>query len=209
MNEQLWWHVARSSGIVAWALLAATVWIGLALSTRALGKRPAPAWLLDLHRGLGGYAVVLTGVHLVGLVLDSYVDFGLADLLVPGASEWRPGAVAWGVVALYLLVAIEITSLLRRQLSNTAWRRLHATSFPLVIVATIHLLTAGTDARNPVLLGAVLATTMAAAVLTLLRIWLLRQRTIARVSRRASRDTARRTTSTSGDSTVMPSSGSW
>lgn len=192
MNEQLWWYVARATGIVAWALLAATVWIGLALSTRALGKRPAPAWLLDLHRGLGGYAVVVTGVHLVGLVLDSYVDFGLVELLVPGASDWRPGPVAWGVVALYLLAAVEVTSLLRRRLSNTTWRRIHATSFPLVVVATIHLLTAGTDARNPVLLGAVLATTMAAAALTLVRIWVLRQRTVTRLSRRASRDTASR-----------------
>ena len=38
----LWWYIARSSGLVAWALLALSVLWGLALSTRALGARPRP-----------------------------------------------------------------------------------------------------------------------------------------------------------------------
>ena len=38
MNQHLWWYVARSGGIVAWALVAASVLWGLALSTKALGK---------------------------------------------------------------------------------------------------------------------------------------------------------------------------
>jgi DMSO/TMAO reductase YedYZ heme-binding membrane subunit len=187
MNPQLWWYVARSGGIVAWGLLAATIWVGLALSTRALGKRPAPTWLLDLHRGLGGLAVVFTAVHVVALVLDDYVDFAFVDLFVPFASDWRPGPVALGVVALYLLVAVEATSLLRRRLSTTLWRAVHVASFPLAVVATAHLLTAGTDADNPVLLGAVVATMVAAAILTFQRILLLRRRTIRRDERAARR----------------------
>ena len=39
MNEQLWWYVARSGGIVAWALLAASVLWGLALSTKVLARQ--------------------------------------------------------------------------------------------------------------------------------------------------------------------------
>ena len=44
------------------------------------------------------------------------MDIGPAELFVPLASAWKPGAVAWGVVALYLLLAIEITSLLQRRI---------------------------------------------------------------------------------------------
>ena len=112
MTSQLWWYLARSGGLVAWALLSASVLWGLALSTRILGPRPRPNWILDLHRFLGGLAVVFTGLHVVGLVLDSYVDFGLTELLVPMASSYRPGPVAWGVAALYLLVAVEITDVI-------------------------------------------------------------------------------------------------
>lgn len=95
MSEQFWWYVARSSGVVAWALALASVLWGIALATRALGDKPKAPWLLDLHRHLGGLTVAFTGIHLAALVADTYVHFGWADLFVPFASGWRTGAVAW------------------------------------------------------------------------------------------------------------------
>ena len=70
--------------------------------------------MLDVHRFLGGLAAVFVGVHVIGLLLDSFVAFGPTDVLVPLASSWHPVAVAWGIVAMYLLVAVELTSLGRR-----------------------------------------------------------------------------------------------
>jgi len=142
------WYVARAAGLVGWGLLAAATLWGLALSTKILGKRPRPNWLLDLHRWLGGLAVVFTGVHVVALLADTYVHFGLASVLVPFASHWHPVAVAWGVVALYLLVAVELTSLARAHLPKIVWRRVHFASFALFVMATIHGLTAGTDTKS-------------------------------------------------------------
>ena len=170
MDAQLIWYTARSSGIVAWALLSASVLWGLALSTRVLGKRPRPNWILDLHRFVGGAAVVFVGVHVVSMLLDTYVHFGLVDVLVPFATTWHPGAVAWGIVGLYLLLAVEITSLLRSRLSKRAWRAVHMLSFPLFVTSTVHLLTAGTDRSNPALVGAAIAVTAAVALLTAVRI---------------------------------------
>ena len=149
MNEQLWWHMARASGLVAWALCTASVVWGRLRSTTLRGRRPAPSWLLDLHRFLGGLATVFVGVHVVALVADSYVSFGPAELLIPMASAWKPGPVAWGVVALYLLVAVEVTSLARKRLPVKLWRATHMASFPLWAFATVHTLTAGTDAGHP------------------------------------------------------------
>jgi len=148
VNSQVWWFVARSSGIVAWALLTLSICWGLLLSTRVLSRRVSPAWLLDLHRHLGGLAVVFTGVHLVGLVADSYVTFGWAELFLPMASSWKPGAVAFGIVAFYLLLAIEITSLAMRRLPRSLWRWVHRSSFVLFGFATYHGIVAGTDAGN-------------------------------------------------------------
>ena len=142
------WYVARAAGVVSWALLAAATLWGLALSTRALGDRPRANWLLDFHRWLGGTALAFTGVHVVALLADQYVHFGLVQILVPFTSSWHPVAVAWGVVALYLLLAVELTSLARNRLSKRAWRRVHTASFALFVVATIHGLTAGTDTRS-------------------------------------------------------------
>ena len=72
------------------ACSSASVMSGLLLSTRLTKGRPTPAWILDLHRFLGGSAVIFTALHIAGLVADSYVHFGLADLLVPFASSWHP-----------------------------------------------------------------------------------------------------------------------
>lgn len=166
MTSQLWWYLARSSGIVAWSLVAASVVWGLFLSTKILGTKPRPAWLLDLHRFLGGMALTFTGIHLVSLVLDSYVHFGLVQLLVPLTSSYRPGAVAWGIVGFYLLLAVELTSLARKRLSKRVWRATHLLSFPLYALSTVHGLLAGTDGTSRPLFAAMAGTSALVAVLT-------------------------------------------
>ena len=122
--------------MTSWALAAVTLICGLLLSTRLFTTWPRPAWILDIHRTLGGLTLAFVGVHMVGLFADGYIHFGPAQLLIPLASTWRPGAVASGIVALYLLIAVEVTSLLRQHLAGIG-------VFPL---GTIHALTAGTDA---------------------------------------------------------------
>jgi predicted ferric reductase len=169
-GTQLWWYTARSAGIVSWALLTGGVLWGLALSTRLLGPRPRPNWMLDLHRFLGGAAVVFTGVHVVSLMLDSYVGFGVEDVLVPFTSSYRPSAVAWGIVGLYLLAAVEITSLLRKHLSKRVWRATHLLSFPLFVVATVHGITAGTDSGSTLLRGALLLGTLVVTAAVAVRV---------------------------------------
>lgn len=169
MNAQLWWYMARASGVVAWILLTAAVLFGLVVRTK-VGASPArPPWWLDLHRFLGGLATIFTGVHLATLVADSYIHFTVVDLVVPGASEWQPGAVAWGVVALWLLVAVEATSLLQKRLPRRTWRWIHLTSYPLFWMATFHFLTAGADARSRPAIAVVLASSGAVLFFTATR----------------------------------------
>ena len=188
MNPKIWWYAARASGIVAWGLAAASVIWGLVLSTRSARQRMRPVWVLDLHRYLGALTVVAVGVHLGALVADSFVPFGWADLFVPGASAWRTVPVAFGVVAFWLLVAVEVSSLLRPRLSKRLWSRIHLLSFAVYALATLHYLQAGTERTNPILLLVVEATTAVVLGLTLLR--LLAPRPARRV-RPAQRDTGR------------------
>jgi predicted ferric reductase len=169
MNPQTWWYMARATGYVAWGLLAASVIAGLLFSTRLTRGRPTRAWLLDLHRFLAGAAVAFTVWHVVGLVADSYVHFGPADVLVPLASSWKPGAVALGVVAMYLLAAVELSSLCMRHLPRRLWRGIHLTSYVLFWLASFHLLTAGTDAGNASSRVAAASVMGVVVVLTLVR----------------------------------------
>lgn len=169
MSGQTWWYLARATGYVTWALVTASVISGLLFSTRLTNGRPTPAWMLDLHRFLAGTAVAFTGVHLVGLVADTYVHFGVADLLVPFASQWKPWPVALGVVSLYLLLAVEVSSLLMRRLPRRVWRGVHLTSYAVFWLGTFHLLAAGTDAANPLSRVAAALAMASVVFLTLVR----------------------------------------
>jgi sulfoxide reductase heme-binding subunit YedZ len=166
VSSQVFWFAARASGIVAWRWPPAR-WSGaLALSTRLLGGRPRPAWLFDLHRFLGGLALVFVGVHVLAVLADSYVHFSLLNVLVPLSGDWHPLAVAWGIVGCYLLLAVELTSLARKRLPRGLWRRVHYASFVVFAATTVHGLTAGTDARSPALRLAYLAVSAVVAALT-------------------------------------------
>jgi predicted ferric reductase len=148
VTEKLAWYISRSSGIVAWIAVTASIIWGLALSSRLVRRRGVPAWLLDLHRFLGTLTIVFSLVHLGGLVADNYVYFGWSELFIPMSSDWRPGAVAWGIVAFYLVVAIQITSWLMRHMPRRVWHSIHLTSIPLFVMATLHGYQAGYDENN-------------------------------------------------------------
>jgi len=164
LTVNLAWYVSRAAGLVSWVILALAILWGLLLSSSVLGRHPGPRWLLDVHRFLGGLAVVFVAVHVLALLADHYVSFTPTQLLVPFASSYRPGAVAAGVVALYLLVAVEVTSLVRRWIPKRLWRGVHLLSYGLFVLGTGHLLTAGTDATEPAVLAAVVATTTTVVV---------------------------------------------
>lgn len=169
MNEQLWWYVARSGGIVALILTGMSVIWGLALSTKVMAGTPSPKWLLSLHKWLGALSVTFTGIHVGALVLDSYVSFGLTDVLIPFASDWKPGAVAWGIVTTYLLLAVQISSTFMKRIPRRWWKGIHMSSWALFWTGLIHGITAGTDASHPVYIAVTATMTLLVLFLTVSR----------------------------------------
>jgi predicted ferric reductase len=183
MNSQVWWFVSRSSGMVAWVLVTLSLCWGLFVSTKAVAKASTPSWLLDLHRFFGGLAVTFVAIHLLGLWADSYVEFGWAELFVPFASEWKSGAVAWGIVATYLLVAVELTSLAMKHLPRRLWRWIHHLSLPLYVMATYHGLAAGTDRTATAFRLMALASINVVAFLAIVLVLASRRAALAKLDR--------------------------
>ncbi|WP_162941735.1 ferric reductase-like transmembrane domain-containing protein [Desertimonas flava] len=150
MNEQVWWYLARAAGVMTLVLLVAALVLGVLLATRAMKPHDRPAWLLAMHRWLSSLVVVGTAIHVLALVADDFVHFGPIEVLVPMASTWRPVAVTFGVVAMWILVVVHVSSLLMKRLPKRLWRRLHSLSAVLVWCAVVHGALAGTDAGSPV-----------------------------------------------------------
>ena len=170
VTSKLAWYVARSSGIVAWATVTASILWGLTLSSRLVRKRGVPAWLLDLHRYLGTLSLVFVVIHLGGLWADNFVYFGWSEMFVPMKSPWKTGDVAWGIVAFYFLVAIQVSSWLMRRIERKIWHAIHLTSIGLWLTATLHMFLAGQDRHNTLLQWFVLGSTILVVQLTVFRI---------------------------------------
>ncbi len=159
VDEKLAWYISRSSGLIAWVVITASIVWGLALSTRLIRRRGAPAWLLDLHRYLGTLSLVFTLIHVITLLFDSYAHITIKELFVPfqsvGRNGYNPQAAAWGIAGVYMLVAIQLTSWLKKRLPRKFWHGVHLLSIPLFFVATIHGFKAGSEKANPLVFLAV------------------------------------------------------
>jgi DMSO/TMAO reductase YedYZ heme-binding membrane subunit len=108
-------------------------------------------------------------------MLDSYVDFGVVDILVPGASSWNPAAVAWGVVSMWMLVAVQISSLFMKRLPRHLWRGIHLLSYLMLWAGIIHGVQAGTDAGNPFYVWSMAYLSLVVVFLTAYRILAVRR----------------------------------
>lgn len=142
------WSLTRASGIVAAVLIVAAVADGLVFSGREGGRRLRPNWWMDLHRGLGGYALAFTGLHLV-TAYGADIGAGLAEMFVPGASATATTGFTLGVLALYGLLLTVFTSWPSRLFRRKVWHALHLLSIPTLVAVGLHGWQLGTDAQAP------------------------------------------------------------
>jgi hypothetical protein len=139
------WIVLRAAGIGAYVVLFASVAFGLVATSGPFGKRFAKASSISIHQFLSTVGLVLLGIHIGGLLLDTYMHFGPKEVLVPGASSYRPFAVALGVIGVYGTVLVLVSSWIRRRYSPKLWRALHMAAVPTFILAMLHGIFAGAD----------------------------------------------------------------
>jgi sulfoxide reductase heme-binding subunit YedZ len=139
------WIILRAAGIGAYLTLFLSVAFGLMATSAPFDKRFAKQSAISIHQFLSTVGLVLLGVHIGGLLLDSYMHFDAKEILVPGASTYRPIAVAFGVIAMYAMVVVLVSSWMRRHYSAKLWRRLHLFAVPAFVLSMVHGVFAGAD----------------------------------------------------------------
>jgi len=163
------WMVIRGSGIAAFALLSAsTIW-GLLVSSKLLGRLVRAKPLTWFHESLGIAALVATVVHIVTLSFHKYVPFSWSEILVPGRSDWRPWAIAFGIMALYGLTVVIVSFYMKRFIGQRAWRAIHFTAFGVFVSSLLHGMLAGTDTGNLWMIGLYLGSASVVFILMGLR----------------------------------------
>ncbi|MCZ7669185.1 MAG: ferric reductase-like transmembrane domain-containing protein [Chloroflexi bacterium] len=142
------WYFTRSSGTVAYLLLAgSTIW-GLLLSSKIIKEGVPAAVSLAMHNILSWLALALTTLHALALFFDSYYTYRLADITIPFIGPYRPEWVGLGIIGFYLMFLTSISFSFRKQIGQKRWRKLHVLAFFAFILVTAHGVMAGTDSGN-------------------------------------------------------------
>jgi DMSO/TMAO reductase YedYZ heme-binding membrane subunit len=142
------WDTARAAGLVSYVLLTASVSLGLILRNRWQSGRWPRLVTNELHGYVSLLALVFIAVHVVAIAVDPFTHFGLAAVLVPFASHYRPIWMGLGITALYLLLAVWVSTRLRRRIGHRRWRQIHVLAFAVYGAATLHGLGTGSDTRT-------------------------------------------------------------
>jgi methionine sulfoxide reductase heme-binding subunit len=140
-NALPFWYLMRASGVVALLLLTFAFALGVATGNR---WRPPGSRLYvttTLHRNASLLAVVFLAAHVLTAIVDSDAQVGLASIVFPVGRAW----LAVGTLALDLVVALVVTSLLRRHLSYRLWRAIHWAAYAAWPFAIAHSLGTGSD----------------------------------------------------------------
>src|SRR5712664_742750 len=106
-------------------LLSGVVVLGV-LSTMRIQSAAWPRFLTTgLHRNLALATLIFLALHIVTAVVDPFTALGWEAAIIPFSSPFRRFWLGLGVVAIWVLLAIVVTSLLRPLFGYAAWRMIH------------------------------------------------------------------------------------
>ncbi|MGW3247255.1 ferric reductase-like transmembrane domain-containing protein [Streptomyces sp. NPDC001070] len=143
------WYASRAGGTLAQILLTATVVLGIASGGRSAPRRLGRFEVGLLHRNLSLLTLVFLAVHVLTAVLDPFVHLSWAVSVVPFSASYRPLWLGLGTAALDLLLAVLVTSALRRRLGVHRWKAVHWLAYSAWPLALFHGAGTGTDTRLP------------------------------------------------------------
>lgn len=142
------WILLRAAGIGAYVMLFLSVAWGLLATTSIVTTRVSKPSSTLFHQFVATVGVVLLTVHLALLVIDTYMPFAPLDVLIPMHSSFRPVAITLGVLGMYGMVIVLVTSWLRKPIGTKMWRAIHLLAVPAFTLALAHGVFAGTDTQR-------------------------------------------------------------
>jgi predicted ferric reductase len=164
------WYATRATGLVTLLLLTASVLLGVTTAGRFASENWPRFLTVGLHRRISLLVLVFLALHIGTTVVDTYTSIPAAAAFLPFASSYKAPWLGLGAVAVDLLLAIMVTSLLRSRLGFRAWRRIHWLAYACWPVALAHGLGTGTDRKTIWVFAATLGCAAVIAVATTWRI---------------------------------------
>lgn len=149
LGPSAYWYLTRATGAVALVLLTVSVVLGILGSLRFSVAPRWPRFAIDtLHRDTSLLAIAFVVLHVITTVLDGFAPISLLDGVIPFRSPYRTLWLGLGTVSFDLMIALVVTSLLRRRLGYSSWRAVHWLAYASWPVAVLHGLGTGTDVKS-------------------------------------------------------------
>lgn len=170
-NASTWsWYFSRASGVVALVLLTAIIVLGVLGPLRVTGELWPRFAIRTVHRDISLLALLVVAIHVLTMVLDSYVSVPLSAVVLPWGSSFDPFWTGIGALAFDLMLALTATSLIRNRLGYRTWRSVHWLAYAAWPLAVAHGLTTGTDSDSVWDLGLTVACIAVVVVAVALRV---------------------------------------
>jgi sulfoxide reductase heme-binding subunit YedZ len=147
-THQVFWFASRAFGIVAMLLLGVSVAVGLAMSGRLAHRPGLPAKLKYFHESATLVTLGLIVAHGGLLLFDSYLRPGLAGITLPFALSYRPLFTGVGIIAAWLAAILGLSFYARKRIGVKTWRFMHRFTIVVYLLALVHVIGSGTDARR-------------------------------------------------------------
>ncbi len=150
------WYLTRASALIGFFLLYLSIFFGIAIRNPLLRKIISPIYSLDIHGWISVQALLFALLHGVSLLFDKFLAFNLANIFVPffplSESATKVGVepiyLAMGIISLYLMLILIVSSYLRKFINFRVWRLIHFFNLVLWIFVILHALQLGTDMKN-------------------------------------------------------------
>lgn len=146
-GTRAYWFLTRGTGAVALVLLTVSVVIGVLGTLRVSGVRWPRFAIEAVHRDVSLLVIVVLVVHIITSALDSFAPIALTAAVIPFVSSYRPVWLGLGALSFDLLIAVVVTSLVRRRLGYGRWRLVHWLAYASWPVAVLHGLGTGSDTK--------------------------------------------------------------
>ena len=140
MPEELLILLARLLGIAGVMVLGASAVLGALLASRTAQRlRLLRGRTFRIHRLLSAFGAGLLLAHPVPVVLArETTGAGPAAVFVPFAAEKLVFNIAFGALALDVLLIVLASSLLIKRLPRKMWRRLHYGAYAVLLLGLYH-----------------------------------------------------------------------
>jgi methionine sulfoxide reductase heme-binding subunit len=169
-GQHIFWIASRALGVVALVLVAVSVGMGLAMAMRAAKGPGAMARLRQVHEATALAALIFIAAHGLVLLGDTYLRPGLSGIAIPFVMSHKPLWTGLGVVGGWLAALLGLSFYVRRWIGPRLWRKMHRWTLAVYLLAVVHTLGAGTDARSFWLLVILIATVAPVAVMAAIRL---------------------------------------